>query len=263
MTIVPVGSGTPVEAIVAFARETWVSRLDWRRGARTFGTPCEADWETGKVEDRAFWQDTSCDTVHLNWTAFYDIDYGPSMPGHPLTSLAKEAKRLNRSASFMLSEMTVDIGEWEPYDEPIPQWFEDVPLDEDKPEDLAALKLLPGWLVVVRVVIIHLDLRRAAGSGLFGLLGDERLQVVDATLLLAEQLYALAEHCEHGASAVTCAQDFTRMSADDMDAMVKSVAFKSFHDSEIGKRLRPAIMFRLCTQMCNHVNMPKQEEQNV
>ncbi|KEQ63740.1 uncharacterized protein M437DRAFT_20145, partial [Aureobasidium melanogenum CBS 110374] len=126
------------------------------------------------------------------------------------------------------------------------------PLRKGKQEDLVALKLLPDWMVVVRVVVIHLDFRQAADSGLFGLSGDETIQVVDATLPLASQLYELAESCERRAFAVTAAQDFTRMPADDMDAMVKRVAYKIFHDHEVGKRLRPAIMFRLCTEMCNH-----------
>ena len=60
-------------------------------------------------------------------------------------------------------------------------------------------------MVIVRVLVIHLDFGRAADSGLFGLLGDEIIQVVDATLPLAEQLFALAEHCERRASTVTCA----------------------------------------------------------
>jgi hypothetical protein len=245
---------------VACATGKWVSRLRWRRGTGSFGRPHEADWNTGNVIDRGFWQDASRDSVLLNWTSLYDIDFGPIMDGHPLTSLAQEAKRLNGSASFMLDAMTVDIGEGEPYDEPISDWFESIPLGKGKQEDLAALKLLPEWMVVVRVVVIHLDLGRAADSGLFGLLGDEIIQVVDATLPLASQLYELAERCEHGASAVKIAQDFTRMSANDMDVMVNRVALKVFHDHEVGKRLRPAIMFRLCTRMCNHINTLKQEQ---
>jgi hypothetical protein len=238
---------------VAFESGKWNSILRWRDG-RSFDRPCDADWKTGNVIDSGCWKDTTRDTVHLNWTSFYDIDFGPVwMHDHPLTLLAQEAKRLNESASFMLDAMTVDIGEGEPYDQPISRWFESIPLGEGKQEDLAALKLLPEWMVVVRVVVIHLDLGQAADSGLFGLLGDGFIQVVDATLPLAEQLYALAEHCERGASAITTAQDFTRMSANDMGVMIKRVAFKIFHDHEVSKRLRPAIMFRLCTRMCNYV----------
>ncbi|KAG9845926.1 hypothetical protein KCU98_g6588, partial [Aureobasidium melanogenum] len=247
---------------VAFARGKWVSDLDWRRDAWSFEDPCEADWKTGKVIDHGHWEDTFRDSAHMNWTSIYDIDFGPRMQGHPLTSLAQEAKRLNGTASFMFECILEPYGifESEPYDKPISYPLEGRPISPERQENLAALKLLPEWLVVVRVVVIHLDLGRAADSGLFGLLGDEVIQVVDATLPLASQLYALAEHCERGAPAIACAQDFVRMSTDDMDAMVKRVAYKVFHEHEVGKRLRPAIMFRLCTEMCNHINTPGEEQ---
>ncbi|KAG9957798.1 hypothetical protein KCU61_g8857, partial [Aureobasidium melanogenum] len=240
---------------VAWRTGEWIPLPEWRDDAWSFEDPCEADWKTGKVIDRGHWEDTSRDTVHLNWTPAYDIDFGPRIQGHPLTSLAREAKRLKGTASFMLQcIITTWIGEREPYNRPISYPLEGIPISQEEQENLAALKLQPEWLVVVRVVVIHLDIGRAADSGLFGLSGDEIIQVVDATLPLASQLYALAEHCERGAPAVTCAQDFTRMSTDDMDAMVKRVAYKVFHEHEVGKRLRPAIMFRLCTEMCNHIN---------
>ena len=105
----------------------------------------------------------------------------------------------------MLGEMTNKIGEGEPFNRPISRLFNRIPLGEGKQEDLTALRLLLEWMVVVRVVVIHLDLGRAADSGLFRLLGDEIIQVVDATLPLADELYALAEHCERGAPTVTYA----------------------------------------------------------
>jgi len=106
----------------------------------------------------------------------------------------------------------------------------------------------------VKVVIVHLDLARATKTGLFGLSGDAPVQVLDAASPLASQLYELAEACEREAVSVTAAQDFTRMSANDMDAMVQRVAFKNLHNRELSMRMRAAIMFRLCTKMCNHSN---------
>jgi len=248
---------------VAFAAGKWIPRLRWRKDAWSFEIPREADWTTGKVIDQGHWEDTTRDSALMNWIPHYDIDYGPTMDGHPLTCLAQEAKRLNGRASFMLEcMMTQWIGEPEPYDEPISHPLEDISISQRRQEDLAALKLLPKWMVVMRMVVIHLDLRRAANSGLFGLLGDKTIQVVDAATPLASQLYELAEYCERGASGVTIAQDLTRMSANDIDAMLKRVAFKIFHDHEVGKRLRPAIMFRLCTEMCNHI-APPGENRNV
>lgn len=239
---------------VACRTGEWMPLLVWRDDVCSFEIPCEADWKTGKVIDHGHWVDASR-AAHMNWTPHYDIDFGDMMVGHPLTTLAEEAKHLNGTASFMLEcIMTTWIGEPEPYDEPILYPLEGIPISQRQQEDLVALEILPKWLVVVRVVVIHLDLRRAADSGLFGVSGDDTIQVVDAALPLVSQLYELAESCERGASAVTVAQDFTRMPADDMDAMVKRVAYKIFHDHEVGKRLRPAIMFRLCTEMCNHIN---------
>ncbi|KAI5212589.1 hypothetical protein E4T38_00536 [Aureobasidium subglaciale] len=86
------------------------------------------------------------------------------------------------------------------------------------------------------------------------------MQVVDAALPLALRLYELAEWCKRRASivasAVASAQDFTEMSINVMDAMVKRQAFEKLLDHEIGKRLQPAIMFRLRTESCNHINTP-------
>ncbi|KAI4763054.1 hypothetical protein E4T52_04797 [Aureobasidium sp. EXF-3400] len=102
-------------------------------------------------------------------------------------------------------------------------------------QDLAALRLLPEWLVVVKVIVIHLDFTQAARTCLFGLMGDQFVQVVDATLPLASQLWELAEACESRASTVTAAQDFTRMSANDMNAMVECVTLKTYYDHQAGQ----------------------------
>lgn len=106
----------------------------------------------------------------------------------------------------------------------------------------------------MNVIVIHLDFAQAVKTGLFGLLGEEPVQVLDATSPLVEQLYDLAETCEREASSITAAQDFTRMSADDMDAEVKREVLRNYNDPELLKRMRPAVMFRLCTKMCNHGN---------
>ncbi|KAJ9624401.1 hypothetical protein H2203_005136 [Taxawa tesnikishii (nom. ined.)] len=246
---------------IAFESGNWVS-VFMSREAESPYRPREAEWDAMNLIDRDYWQDPSRDSAHLNWTTSYRADLGCTTDGHPLNSLVRESKRLNGSASIMLGYMSDSLMELEPFDKPIARPLESIPIPHSKQEDLAALKLLPEWLVVTRVVIIHLDFARAAKTGLFGLSGDEFVQVVDATLPLASQLYELAEICEREAYAVTAAQNFARMSANDMDAMVKRVALKAFHDHELSKRMRPAIMFRLCTQMCNHSNTLG-EERNV
>lgn len=243
---------------IAFESGNWATVIREKGSPQQ---PREAEWAAANVIDYEYWQDPLRDSAHLNWTPAYTADLGCMTDGHPLKSLVRESKLLNGSASIMLGYMSDTLWESEPFDEPPPivVLLEDIPIYQDKQEDLAALKLLPEWLVVVRVIVIHLDFARAARSGLFGLLGDAPVQVVDAASPLVSQFYELAEACERKAHAVTAAQDFTRMSASDIDAMVKRVAFKAFHDLELPKRMRPAIMFRLCTKMCNHSDTPGDE----
>jgi hypothetical protein len=142
----------------------------------------------------------------------------------------------------MLGYMSDSLMEREPFDKPMTRLLQSLPESRSREQqDLAALRLLPEWLVVVRVVVMHLDFTQAARTGLFGLSGDEFVQVVDATLPLASQLYDLAEACESRASTVAAAQDFARMSANDMNAMVKRVALKVYFDHELPKRMHAAI----------------------
>ncbi|KAI5236763.1 hypothetical protein E4T43_08413 [Aureobasidium subglaciale] len=208
------------------------------------------EWWAGNVYSYTVWKDRVRDSTHLNWDVGHQIDWGYTPEGHPLVSLAREAKRLNGKASFMLEYL---CNSWE---------GSDISYAEADRKKAAALKLLPEWLVVDKVIVIHLAFDLAVKTGLFGHLGDEVVQIVDAYLPLADQLYALAESCEGRAEVITAAQDFTRMSAEDMDAMVKEEAYLCFDDhEEIGKRLRPAIMFRLCTKMCNHgVKVEKEKD---
>lgn len=234
---------------VALSSGNWSSVLEEESGSR----PLEANWLAANLVTREYWQDPLRDSAHLNWTTSYEADLGYQTDGHPLDSLVWEAKLVNGSASIMLGYMSDSLIEREPFDKPITWQLQSLPEScRHEQQDLAALRLLPEWLVVVRVVVIHLDFTQAAKTGLFGLLGDKFVQVVDATLPLASQLYKLAEACESRASTVTAAQDFARMSANDMNAMVKRVALKMYFDHDLPKRMRAAIMFRLCTKMCNH-----------
>lgn len=188
----------------------------------------------GAIE-RGYWADPLRDSAHLNWTVGYRADFGCPINGQPMLALGQEAKDRNGSASLMLDYL-------------ISTSFRDY----SKQEDLAVLMLLPEWLVVMRVIVIHLDFAQAARTGLFGLLGDAYVQVVDAASPLASQLWELAETCERQAYAIKAAQDFTRMSSNDMNIEVKRKTFDRYHDHRLSKRVRPAIMFRLCTKMCNH-----------
>ncbi|KAI4763175.1 hypothetical protein E4T52_04786 [Aureobasidium sp. EXF-3400] len=199
------------------------------------------EWYGGTSRSGNCWQDTVRDSVHSNWTSGYGADLDWDEDGHQLSSIVWEANVLNGSASIMLD------------------YLEEYSFHREEQKDIVALKLLPKWRVVVNVIVVHLDFARAVKTGFFGLLGEEPVQVLDATSPLVSQLYDLAESCERNVLAITSAQDFTRMSADDMDAELKRTALRTYGDPEVPKRMRPAIMFRLCTKMCNHSDTPAED----
>jgi hypothetical protein len=233
----------------------WSSVLEEASGDR----PPEAERVSKTLADDDYWQDPLRDSAHLNWTKDYEPYLDLPTDGHPLHSLVWEAKLVNRSASIMLGYMSDNLIERWPFDT-LNYVLQTLPESRhEEHQDLAALRKLPEWLVVVKVIVIHLDFASAARTGLFGLMGDQFVQVVDATLPLASQLYELAETCESRASTVTAAQDFSRTSANDMNAVVKRVVLKVYFDHELSKRMRAAIMFRLCTKMCNHGTTPGEQ----
>lgn len=134
-------------------------------------------------------------------------------------------------------------------------WLRGNPKSEEALKDLERVE---KWLVVLRVVPIHLEGRAAAQTGLFGLPGDVRVQVVP----VSEQerlsaLFNLAE-CLEGQSRVTRRQNLERPSVKKYEeALADSVRYGLETDdkqtvSKFLKRMQPAIMFRLCTEMCNH-----------
>jgi len=244
---------------IALESGSWTSVLE-RRDYKLPWNRDEAKWGSENTIDRGYWRDTLRDSAHANWTPSYAILYGHCIGDETLTDLAEEAKRFDGKASFVLEYMTDHDSHLrsDTYVGSISAWLASV--SPRRKEDLVALRLLPEWLVVVRVVVVHLDFARAVKTGLFGLLGDESVQVVDVASPLVEQLYELAERCERAAPAITVAQDFKRVDAVEMDALVKRGAIEAYHDREVGERLRPAILFRLCTKMCNHVKKPREEQ---
>jgi hypothetical protein len=55
----------------------------------------------------------------------------------------------------------------------------------------------PKWLIVMRIVVTHAPQRTIATSGLYGLLGDAPVQIIDvADRDRIDGLYALSEQCE-------------------------------------------------------------------
>ena len=100
---------------------------------------------------------------------------------------------------------------------------------------------------------MHSDVKSAAATNHFGLLGEARVQIVDVSeQSRIEALFSLAETCERK-SRVTVSQDFSREAPGSLQRKLWKVVVEQFRSEEMAARMRPAVMFRLCTQMCNHV----------
>ncbi|PWY65642.1 hypothetical protein BO94DRAFT_480079 [Aspergillus sclerotioniger CBS 115572] len=113
---------------------------------------------------------------------------------------------------------------------------------------LEILTCLQSWKVVVRIVVIHTNARAAAQSGLFGLLGDAPVQILDiANEVQIDQFFDFAAKC-HDENHIPV--DLHRDSTDLVTRQMKTSILEKYGsmNDKLFLRLRPAIMFRLC--MC-------------
>lgn len=173
------------------------------------------------------WFDPTRDLSHVNYVPGYEADFGHDRS--PLLDVAWQAARANRGGSLRLDFLRY--------------CYE---------EDLEVIERLPGWVVVMRIFVIHANRRFAAETGMFGLLCDARVQIVNVSeQTRIDALFDLAEGCEHKGKA-TVRQDFQRESAESLQQELKDVAIEKFGSQQRAPEMHPAIMFRLCTEMCNH-----------
>ena len=216
------------------------------------GWPVEARWHSG-LENEEAWHDRARDAVHLNWEPACDPEYTSS--GSPLHCLSWDASHESVGGSMTIRCLDPSFDEHQldgvDYTR-APGPFRNS-LNPDKLRDLEALERQAEWLVVLRIIVVHSDFKAAAATGLFGLLGDARVQVIEVSEeARIEAFFDLAEACERKTS-VTVRQDFHRESADSMKEKLSKSIVERFRSQKLAEAMRPAIMFRLCTQMCNHV----------
>ena len=210
-------------------RESRAVALQSRPKISETDDPAAPLWKSGS----RIWQpiDPLRDIFHLNWE--------PGWPTfHPRESsffyLAWHAARVARGGSFMLNNLR---------------------FIEEHEKD--ALKKMPSWIVVVRTIVIHASYRYAASTGLFGLLGDAPVQLVyvseqdkvRAFLSLAEE----SQRKGHAFHPQNLRREFTKNEKDTI-----RWAISSRHLRESMPPIRTAIMFRLCTEMCNHSDMAEE-----
>ncbi|RLL96201.1 hypothetical protein CFD26_101818 [Aspergillus turcosus] len=185
------------------------------------------------------WLDTARDSVHLNWEPAVDIEWQSYDWGDPVRCLMWYAARTRcRQASIMLG-LLQDFQQRDDSNQPHEH-------DRWTKSELADLmRTKPCWTVVILApVVVHAD--PEATAGLFGLLADARVQLVDAEdEARINEFMALAE-----APDVTIGPSFGQEDLVSAKEELRDAVKAVFGSEESAPTMRPAVMFRLCTGMC-------------
>lgn len=194
------------------------------------------DWFTAYPLDDG-WADPTRDAIHLNWTPLSDIEWGFYELGDPVRSLLALAGRRARQASFTLGMLQIfqnsrNASARHPYYRWTTTELADLLRGRDE------------WTVVVlRPYVVHATSQEAAR--LFGLLSDAPVQLVDLDdRILIKRYMALnnARETTWSSRLVAIGQDQVEEAHAELKSAVEAV-FGSDHP-----RMRPAVMFRLCTR---------------
>lgn len=191
--------------------------------------PDEAEW--GSSTATCPWLDFTRDSEHLNWTPVYEAEWGCT--GNALQSLAWSVTHCSRGGSLMLESFAYPS-----------YWGLSVS------ERVDILGQLSSWLVVTDMVVVHTDMKTGAKTGLFGLLGDAPIQIVEVSDEAKLNIYYdLVEACDFKGQVAIPQR---RKSPDSQREYAKAAITHFFGTEKVLPPMKPAIMFRLCPEACNH-----------
>ncbi|KAL4812586.1 hypothetical protein BDW67DRAFT_193582 [Aspergillus spinulosporus] len=182
------------------------------------------------------WLDTARDVVHLNWEPWVDIDWQTYDMGDPVRCLLWYAALTRcREPSIMIGLLQTFRSRDNP-DQPHPhyRWT--------RAELADLMRTRPNWIVIVLPpVVIHADAE--TGAGLFGLLTDARVQIVDA-----DDEARLAEFNALGkTSNITLGGRVGQAELALAKEELRDAVNWFFGSEDEAPVMRPAVMFRLCT----------------
>jgi hypothetical protein len=216
---------------------------------------------------RDFWWGRERASLHLNWHGGYEHEFGVAWgaaDGDGTKPLRCLEQQLSQSGSgqvgaFSLGYLDDDYGNTIP-DISVPYLRETQSrrrhsfIEESETDEwISILSCRSKWHVVMRIVVIHAP-RSVHTTGLFGILGDAPIQIVD----IRDQekihaMYDLAEACEKRSTIeVKTPQSFYRSSVQEMETFLQDSVIDIFGKAEWPFELRPTVMFRWCPLMCNH-----------
>lgn len=186
------------------------------------------------------WLDPARDAVHLNWEPLADIEWQSFDWGDPARYLIELASftRSGRASIMLglLQDFQLRKNPEEPHEHY--RWT--------RSELASILCTRSAWTVVILPpVVIHSNTAMAAGP--FGLLGDARVQVVEDEAEMAAIL-ALGEMPNVTINGAFTSEDFFQGKQE-----LHIAASEVFGSRYSEVRVRPAVMFRLCTSQCKHV----------
>jgi hypothetical protein len=183
------------------------------------------------------WLDPARDAVHLNWEPVADIDWQTYDLGDPVRYLLQMAALTKSGRASFIFEHLMDFS-WR-IDPDQPHWRQ----RWTRPEMVDMLRERGTWTVVVLLpIVIHADVATAAG--LFGLLGDARVQVIEDEAEMMEYL-ALGEKPN-----VVIDDAFTMDEFHNERDLLRATAVDMLGTAVSEVALRPAVMFRLCPYGC-------------
>lgn len=134
---------------------------------RDLKAPPDAEWKSRLILGHS-WVDSSRDTIHLHWIPILEPLFLYSIAGgSALDYLAWNASQA-QGGSFMFDYLESNF---------------EVDFDEfvDMEERIGALQKLRRGAVIMRINVVHTTIENAAKAGLFGLLGDAPIQIVDVS----------------------------------------------------------------------------------
>jgi hypothetical protein len=111
----------------------------------------------------------------------------------------------------------------------------------------------PHWLIVMYIVVIHAPSEVIAPSGLFGLLGDAPIQIIDVAN--SDKIEAMYAFCEQWPTIThdPGLRRGIRCSVDEVERYLTTLLFHSRNPefaAQYRTRIRPAVMFRACHMNC-------------
>jgi len=204
----------------------------------------------------------------MHWIPANDVDYGYDSYGHPLRYLIWETANIPHGASIVISYLEeCQYTKYGVPDDDDPEYTEcyrvpdasiHQPVSPYRKQlgigqliNFEALSQLPTLKVVMQVLVVHCEASRAARTGLFGFLGDAPIQLVDPLdEARLESFRTFAEQCELEQQD-SVKQSFRAENAASMKQRLVEVISQQFDVPALAASMRPFIMFRLCTRMCN------------